>query len=271
MNKRIKRCILSVVALGLLLEGALLVYVRMEEGKRAEAPGNAEEYDLMNMERFENSPLKGKTILFLGSSVTYGAAAEGQSFVELFAYQDGVNAIKEAKSGTTLADELSPLALLAFGNGDSYVKRLKNIDTTQKVNCLVCQLSTNDASLKKELGEISSSTTKEDFDTKTVTGAMEYIIAYAKETWNCPVVFYTGSRYESAEYEAMVKRLHELQGKWNIGIIDLYTDDTFNAISEKQYQLYMFDAIHPTKAGYERWWMPEMRKQLTEILAAAEQ
>ena len=266
MNKWIKRGMVGVLALGAVREGARQVHVRSEEEKRAKAPGNGPEYDLTNMKKTETSPLKGKTILFLGSSVTYGAAAGGQSFVELFEYQDGVRAIKEAKSGTTLADELSMSALLAFGNGESYVKRLKKVATEKKIDCLVCQLSTNDATLKKDLGEISKSRDKKDFDAKTVTGAMEYIIAYAKEKWDCPVVFYTGSYYESSEYAAMVKRLYELQDKWGIGIIDLYTDEAFNAIEPSQYQLYMFDPIHPTKAGYELWWTPEIRRQLTEIL-----
>lgn len=60
--------------------------------------------------------LKGKTILFLGSSVTYGAAAGGVSFVELMAEQCGINYIKKAVSGTTLADI----------DNSSYVTRLKN-------------------------------------------------------------------------------------------------------------------------------------------------
>lgn len=34
--------------------------------------GNAEKYDVKNVLPLENSPLNGKNILFLGSSVTYG-------------------------------------------------------------------------------------------------------------------------------------------------------------------------------------------------------
>ena len=55
------------------------------------------------------------------------------------------------------------------------------------------QLSTNDATTKKELGQISKGFDQPDFDTKTITGAEEFIIWYAQETWNCPVIFYTGS------------------------------------------------------------------------------
>jgi len=34
---------------------------------------------------------------------------------------------------------------------------------------------------------------------------MEYIICYAKQTWNCPVLFYTGTKYDSEQYAEMVR------------------------------------------------------------------
>ncbi len=269
MKKRGKRLLIAaaaVAALLLALMGALQIYIRAEKEKRAEAPGNAETYDLSRVEQNADSPLKGKTIVFLGSSVTEGAAAEGQSFVELFEHRDGVCAIKEAKSGTTLTDDFSLSAQIAFGNGKSYVSRLKELDKNAVVDALVCQLSTNDATTDKPLGSVSGSRVMEDFDTDTVTGAMEYVIAYAKETWGCPVVFYTGSYYDNDNYAAMVGRLYDLQEKWDIGIIDLYTDEAFNDISQDDYRFYMYDEIHPTKAGYEEWWMPKMEEELEEIL-----
>lgn len=219
------------------------------------------------MKRHMDSPLNGKIVLFLGSSVTYGSAAEGQSFVELFETFDGVNAIKEAKSGTTLADMNSPLVTDPAGEGDSYIRRLKKVDTDTHVDCVLCQLSTNDASQKLPLGETGNGTDPGSFDTSTVTGAMEYIIAYSRETWACPVVFYTGSYYDSEEYAAMVRRLLELRDKWGIGVIDLYTDREFNNIDKETYNLYMSDAIHPTKAGYAEWWMPKMESELIRILS----
>lgn len=66
-----------------------------------------------------------------------------------------------------------------------------------KTDVFVCQLSTNDVTKEMPIGEISESFDKNDFDTQTVAGAIEYIIAYAKETWNCHVVFYTQSKYDS--------------------------------------------------------------------------
>lgn len=267
MKKRAWRIGLTLLAIPVVLYLALQGYVLLEEKKRADAPGNAEEFHINNLERHSGSALSGKRILFLGSSVTYGAAAEGQSFVELFETLDGVDAVKEAKSGTTLVDKTSSMALIAFGNGDSYVKRLKAVDPDTGMDCVVCQLSTNDATMKLPLGDVSPSVEAADIDTQTVTGAMEYIIRTCRDTWGCPVVFYTGSYYESAEYAAMVDRLYELQEKWGIGIIDLYTDKAFNDIDEESYALYMFDPIHPTKAGYVEWWFPKMEADLIEILA----
>lgn len=219
------------------------------------AEGNAEKYSFDDIERLQGNSMQGKNLLVLGSSVTYGACSLRNGPGEYFEHRWGCSLIKEAVSGTTLVD-----------SGDkSYVQRLSHkVDPTEKVDLFICQLSTNDASKKKPLGEISTSMKLEDFDTTTITGAMEYIIGYVKETWNFPVVFYTGSRYESQEYQAMVDRLFELQQKWGIGVLDLWSGDAFNDISEEQRSLYMIDDIHPTKAGYRDWWCPEMEKQMAE-------
>lgn len=264
MKKRFWKGLL--ILLSVLLAGYLAVqgYIALETKKRADAPGNASEYDASQLQANEASVLRGKSILFLGSSVTEGAAAESQSFVELFSALDGVNAIKEAQSGTTLADKTSLPALLFFGNGDSYVKRLKQIDPNAQIDCVVVQLSTNDATMKLPLGEIG------DGNLKTVTGAMEWIIQYTQETWNCPVVFYTGSYYDSDAYATMVERLYALRDQWDIGVIDLYTDEAFNAIDPDTYDFYMYDSIHPTKAGYLEWWFPKMEADLIQILGEKE-
>lgn len=45
------------------------------------AQGNAAQYSVAQTEALPNSPLKSKTIVFLGSSVTAGSAAYGESFM----------------------------------------------------------------------------------------------------------------------------------------------------------------------------------------------
>lgn len=197
--------------------------------------------------------LKGKKLLFLGSSVTYGHASQGVSFVDFIAERNGCTVIKEAVSGTTLVDDSS----------DSYLARLRNIDKNIKPDFFTCQLSTNDASLKKNLGRISESFDISDFDTKTVAGAVEYVIAYVRNTWNCPIMFYTNPRYGSMEYSAMVEVLHMIQEKWRIHVLDLWNDTDFCNISATQRSLYMADDIHPTREGYLKWWTPYFEKFYT--------
>jgi hypothetical protein len=58
--------------------------------------GNSAQYSVKNCEALDSS-LKGKTVIFLGSSVTYGFASKGESFVDYLVAQDGLVAVKEAK------------------------------------------------------------------------------------------------------------------------------------------------------------------------------
>lgn len=111
---------------------------------------------------------------------------------------------------------------------------LNNIDPNKRFDLFICQLSTNDATQGLPLGEIVDSTNLNDFDTSMVTGVLQYIICYARQTWDCPVVFFTGSRYDSPAYEAMVQRLMELKEIYAIGVLDLWTGDSFNKIIRTQ-------------------------------------
>lgn len=218
--------------------------------------GNYGEYGLKNTHAVAESPISGKTVIFLGSSVTAGYGSLSVSFADFLEKTDGITAIKEAVSGTTLVDVKS----------NSYVSRMKTIDKDIKADAFVCQLSTNDATKEMPLGEISDSVNADDFDTKTVAGAIEYIIAYAKEAWDCPVVFYTQAKYDSEHYARMVDLLLEIQRKWDIKVIDLWNNDEINSITAEQRKIYLVDNIHPTKAGYKEWWLPEFQKCLYEIL-----
>lgn len=266
-GSRAKKILKIVVAVVLVLTLAQLLVLGIlggigpfgfiRENKIKNHPGNKPEYDFSQLTAMENSPLAGGKIAVLGSSVAQGAASEGYAVGEYLAARFDCALTKEAVGGTTLVD-----------NGkSSYVQRMYNLDKFEPFDLFVCQLSTNDATKRKPLGEISGSKNLEDFDTSTITGAMEYIICYTQETWDCPVVFFTDSRYDSEAYGAMVDRLLELQEKWGIRVLDLWSSDEFNAISDAERDLYMNDGIHPTKAGYRDWWGPEQERQLLEYLA----
>ena len=178
--------------------------------------------------------LTGKTVLFLGSSVTYGSESGGVSFADIMSEICGMRCIKEAVSGTTLADV----------NDRSYVSRLKKVDRTQKVDLFICQLSTNDASPKRNI------------NISDVEKAVRFILQYVANTFKCPAVFYTGTYFEDERYSDMVKLLYRLQNEYDFYILDLYNDEKMRKISKEVYAEYMSDPIHPTLRGYREWWTP---------------
>lgn len=118
-----------------------------------------------------SDPLAGLDIIWLGSSVTYGAQAGGHySMVD--AIQDnhpGTVCEKYAISATTLVNEKE----------DSYVSRMKLISKDETPDLFVVQLSTNDATTGKPMGEVTDSTDPADFDDTTIAGAIETIISFS--------------------------------------------------------------------------------------------
>lgn len=199
--------------------------------------------NLIMANEIENQPV----YYFLGSSVTYGSANGGISFVDYIEDENDWKCIKKAVSGTTLVDN----------GATSYVQRMeRQIKPGVEIDHLICQLSTNDASQNKKLGTISESKNIDEFDTKTIIGAMEYIIAYAYETWDTPVSFYTNPKYNNKIYEIMIDSLYDLQEKWNIGIIDFYNYKNMEPLSNAQLNSYMSDSIHPNAEGYK--WMADV-------------
>lgn len=208
----------------------------------------------------EGDVLSGMNIAWLGSSVTYGLMANGYSMADTVKENhSGVECYKYAISGTTLVNE----------DPTSYVERMKQIDPEQNFDLFIVQLSTNDATGGKEPGNVSESTKKEDFDDTTIAGAMEYIISYVDEVWGCPVIFYTGTVFESEEYSQMVDLLFEIKDKWGIGVIDLWNDEEMREVAgTEKYDEYMADPVHPTHTGYEKWWAPKFDQYLTEYVSA---
>ncbi len=228
---------------------------RLHNQKTARLKGNKGTYSLENAGLIKDSPLKGKKLIFLGSSVTYGASSQGVSFPDFIGKRNDCTIVKEAVSGTTLTDDKK----------NSYISRLKK-RKEDSADRFICQLSTNDATKGKELGTISSSYDRNDFDSHTIIGSIETIIAYARKKWNCPIVFFTNPRYKSQKYSSRVSVLKDIADKWNINVIDLWNNEGFNKISEKERQLYRADRIHPTKAGYLLWWTPVFEERLYSII-----
>ena len=202
--------------------------------------------------------LNNKTYMFLGSSVTYGSSAGGNSMCEFLSERYGCKIIKNAVSGTTLAGP----------DADSYVSRLDAMiasrEEFEKPDAFVCQLSTNDASHPEKLGNLTCGNGDLP-DKNTCFGAVEYIITAVKRVWGCPIAFYTNSYFDNAVYAEMVSTLNGMKARYGIAVLDMYTDVRFNSISKKQRARYMSDDIHPTVEGYRDWWTPKFAEFLKDL------
>ncbi len=251
----VKKILIGILIVIILFAG--FIAFNMLKGMGKFNPGNDSQFDVENVEPLENSPLDGKKVIYLGSSVTDGMQSGHVSFVEYIAKRDNVDYIKEAVSGTTLADQ----------SDNSYVDRIQTVDPNYDADMVVVQLSTNDATKDMPLGEISDSKDIDSFDTSTTTGAIEFIIAYSQQTWDVPVMFYTGTYFDNEAYDQLVDRMHEIADKWGIGVIDMYNDEELNDITDEQREVYMNDGIiHPTKQGYLEWWTPVIEAGMAEYM-----
>ena len=218
------------------------------------------DYTLPETEEIDPSdPLSGKTILWIGSSVTYGAQSGG--------HYSMVDSVEDLHSALVCEKYAISATTLVNTGEDSYVGRLKRIPKSKTPDLIVVQLSTNDATTNKPFGEISDSKDLADCDDTTIAGAIATIIAYARDTFNCPVCFYTGTYCQKEHYDEMVQLLLEIQKKWDIGVIDMFNNPDMTAVyGTEQYNTYMYDEVHPFRVGYVEWWTPVIDAALTEYM-----
>ncbi len=248
-------------------------------------------YDVMKVQAVEKHPLKNKIIYWLGSSVTYGSAADGQSMADFLMAKTDCISKKSAVSGTTMYDDGASSATGA----NSYVRRLMNSQVydpnNDAVDAFICQISTNDCTNDRlaKRGQMAPADDfdYESFDKATTLGAVEFIIGYVAEVFDCPIYFYSGAYFgdgsdkaqrqnanpKGSEYGKLVDQVIAIAEKWNakpgvdVGVIDLYHDEDFNAAASAAYYSWaMNDPIHPRKAGYLQWWMPYFEARLIKDL-----
>ena len=251
---------------------------------------NNEDFFAKNVTKVADSPLEGKVIYWLGSSVTYGASSGGEAMAEFLAAKTGAICKKDAVSGTTIFDD----GKTENTGVKSYTRRLVNstvFDKDEQVDAFICQISTNDAisnrlSKRGSIADFPSDDNpywdKSGFDRSTTLGGVEFIIAYVAETWGCPVYFYSGSYFgdngsgesrtngdpSGTNYAKLVEDVKQVVEKWQdqgyeVDVIDLFNDEDFNAqVSDEYYKWCTSDPIHPKRAGYLNWWMPYFEQYL---------
>lgn len=256
-----------------------------KSGFESGTDGNADAYSVANTFTLPIRPLENKTIFWLGSSETRGAySVNNEAVPEYLAKRQNATSVKSGVDGATVFFDDT---ITNDGNRTSthsFVTRIKSFDTSAAPDALVVCVSTNDAkemyySGKNRLGSVTGAdkTALSDFDTSTTLGALEYIICYAKETWNCPVILHTSTSAgglnewfftagQKANYENIVNALGALETKWDVTVLDLYGDTEMNNVSDTLFGNYMHDPVHPLRLGYLKWWTPKFEACLETVL-----
>lgn len=100
----------------------------------------------------------------------------------------------------------------------------------------------------------------------SIENSISIIVDYAEKVLNCPVLFFTNPPpVDNTRYKEMVELLVEIGKNNKIYIIDFYNNE-FNSMSQYEYQLCMFDHVHPTLAGYFHW-LPYFEDVLEKIFS----
>lgn len=209
----------------------------------------------MNINR-NNNKLKGKNIVFLGASITEGSKVDHHSFVEPLAETLGFDYLKASLAGSTMATVQET----------SYIYRLcEQLSKSYRGDLIVIQLSTNDIYKNIPMGKIEPGFDLNDFNTDTILGAVEFMIAYAKQTWSMNIAFYIVPNYENQQYASLIQSLYQLQSKWSFYILDPRKALSKEHIEPILYKSYMADSMHPNASGYELWWKPWFENQLLSL------
>ncbi len=234
--------------------------------------GNADIYNPENAPVNENSPIKGKTIFWIGSSVFYGYSAQNKSLGSYVEHMDGAKKVEALKPGATIADI----------NERSYYHQIleHNRETDPVIDLVVIQLTTNDCKGRTVVGEVSPYYDSSTFDSNTSIGSLEAIACYAMGTWDCPTLLISSPRFtkettmtgmqDIETYEELIEKSHELESKWDfLYFLDLWDNEEMfkdMEIGDDRHRLYMADSIHSTKLGFLEWLLPQIRPAIYSII-----
>ena len=206
-----------------------------------------------------NSPLKGKKMLFMGDSISYGSGDGASPFRTGRAWagriQDWTGAI------TTNASVSGAKA--SFVSGDDKAKWLYtqfNSNKNKEFDIIVMHGGVNDARHNRKVGEIldTDDASKLNKAMDTYVGGLQWLFYNVKKEQPNAKLFFianhrldghsTGNAKNMSPYFDMAKQLCE---KYGIIFIDLYNNKELNDKLETTTTKYLPDTLHLNAAGYD--------------------
>ncbi len=219
------------------------------DGKATVTIKNADGKFTATVEVMVSDPVKGKTALFVGDSITAAGADGFKGWAGRVEDYCGVKGTNNGRDGTSISD--------CRVGGAGRVLDLLEKNKSKKFDFVVLHGGTNDGWDSCEVGKMSASMDPKDFDTSTFAGGLEELFYYAKQWFpdaklgyiiNFKLNSQIGRMSNMTEYYAVAK---VICAKWGIPFLDMYFNEEINTALQYKSNKYLPDGIHPNTAGYE--------------------
>lgn len=209
--------------------------------------------------------MSDKTVLIEGDSIMYGYGSDGEGIGEILRNIYGFRLYKNAKSGSTLAH---------LENKDNIRSRII-YGVTHPYDYIIFDGGYNDYGNSLPIGSLMTGEYPyaSEPDPSTVIGAMETIFQYIKKEFPKTKIYFVaphkvnrifvqendlGLTFEDY-YEALVS----VCKLYSVPIIDLWNESNLvTYFPEMKKFTKDGDGIHPTKEGYESFYLPVFQKTL---------
>ena len=219
--------------------------------------------DILKEEIGDFGSFSGKTLLFVGDSITYGAGWRPDP--ENYTNTGWVKIIKDNNPGANVYGYGVGGATIAISEGSvSICERITTMFAEHpNVDYIIMQGGVNDDYKKVPLGSVINGYDISTCNKSTFAGAMEYMLGTAQGLWiGKKLLFIITFKVPEVEDKTILNLLYPFSdymnlakticAKWSVPVVDLRTESNLNYYIEKIKTDYSAgDGLHPNKKGYE--------------------
>lgn len=220
-----------------------------------------------------------KTLIGFGDSIMYGKGTDGYTLAQQIGDKHSMNVYDFSQSGATVTCYDRKKEDIRWNILEQIKEGIAAVDYT---DFIIMNGGTNDivANKSDEFGVIT-----EDFnstrDVTTFCGALEECFSLLKNSYpNAVIVYVRSHNMKRRSYEKQLiygEEAKKICQKWGIACADVFSDTDYNTFLEK-YRQYTDvtsiypngDMVHPTKEGYELFYIPLIEETIEKAVAQKE-
>lgn len=229
--------------------------------------------EFLNKNKNNDNPLYGKKIVCMGDSIVKGQGYNGdtkgnKSYVDMIAEKNNMTCINYAVSG----------AMIMSGTNETVFHICDNIETMDEdADYIIVGGGYNDHIYRGTIGSLTDDYTSEITNTSRIIGGTEYMCRKLLERYEGKkILFVFSHKIKDTPYTKIndynngshtMTEVHDaiesVLKKYSMPYCDLYNISCFNtAISSYLKYTANNDGTHPTKEGYEKFYVPYVEAKL---------